>query len=46
MKYITTPIYYPNGDPHIGHAYTTILGDVLKRVAAMNGEETFYTTGR
>lgn len=45
MKYITTPIYYPNGDPHIGHAYTTILGDVLKRVAAMNGEETFYTTG-
>ena len=45
MKYVTTPIYYPNGDPHIGHAYTTILGDVLKRVADMNGEDTFYTTG-
>ena len=45
MKYITTPIYYPNGDPHIGHAYTSILGDVLKRVAGMNGEAAFYTTG-
>ena len=30
QKYITTPIYYINGSPHIGHAYTTILGDVLK----------------
>lgn len=44
-KYITTPIYYLNGDPHIGHAYTTILGDIIKRAAVMKGEEAFYTTG-
>ncbi len=44
-KYITTPIYYLNGHPHLGHAYTTILGDVLKRLYMMRGEEVFYTTG-
>ncbi len=44
-KYITTPIYYVNGDPHIGHAYTTILGDILKKAMIMRGENVFYTTG-
>lgn len=44
-KYITTPIYYINGAPHIGHAYTTILGDVLKKYESMRGAEVFYTTG-
>lgn len=44
-KYITTPIYYINGAPHIGHAYTTILGDVLKKFETMRGTEVFYTTG-
>lgn len=44
-QYITTPIYYINGAPHIGHAYTTILGDVLKKFEQMRGTEVFYTTG-
>lgn len=43
--YITTPIYYLNGKPHLGHAYTTILGDVLRRVFELRGENVFYTTG-
>lgn len=45
QKYITTPIYYLNGSPHIGHAYTSILGDVLKKFEAMKGNDVFYTTG-
>jgi methionyl-tRNA synthetase len=36
--YITTPIYYVNGDPHIGHAHTSIVADALKRLAAMRGQ--------
>lgn len=44
-KYITTPIYYINGAPHIGHAFTTILGDVLKKLEQMRGYDVFYTTG-
>lgn len=44
-KYITTPIYYLNGDPHIGHAFTTILSDVLKRIYEINKEDCFLTTG-
>ncbi|MBR2273288.1 MAG: methionine--tRNA ligase [Alphaproteobacteria bacterium] len=44
-KYITTPIYYINGAPHVGHAFTTILGDVLKKIDQMRGNEVFYTTG-
>ena len=44
-KYITTPIYYINGAPHIGHAFTTILGDVLKKLEQMRGFDVFYTTG-
>ncbi|ANV98401.1 methionine--tRNA ligase [Helicobacter enhydrae] len=45
MKYITTPIYYVNDVPHIGHAYTTILADFLKRFYDISGEETFFITG-
>jgi len=43
--YITTPIYYVNASPHIGHAYTTIVADVLARYARMAGRETFFVTG-
>ena len=43
--YITTPIYYVNDEPHIGHAYTTILADVLARFARLQGKETFFLTG-
>ncbi|PIS29427.1 MAG: methionine--tRNA ligase [Candidatus Marinimicrobia bacterium CG08_land_8_20_14_0_20_45_22] len=43
--YITTPIYYVNDKPHIGHAYTTILADVLARFHRMKGDETFFLTG-
>jgi methionyl-tRNA synthetase len=43
--YLTTPIYYVNARPHIGHAYTTIVGDVLARRHRLLGEETFYLTG-
>ena len=43
--YVTTPIYYVNDEPHLGHAYTTILADVLARYARLRGEETFFLTG-
>jgi len=43
--YITTPIYYVNDVPHIGHAYTTILADVLSRFHRALGEEVFFLTG-
>lgn len=43
--YITTPIYYVNASPHIGHAYTTIVADVLARYHRMAGVETFFVTG-
>ena len=43
--YLTTPIYYVNDRPHIGHAYTTILADVLSRYHRSLGEETFFLTG-
>lgn len=43
--YITTPIYYVNDEPHIGHAYTTILADVLSRFHRWLGDETFFLTG-
>jgi methionyl-tRNA synthetase len=43
--YITTPIYYVNSTPHIGHAYTTIAADVLTRHHRQRGEETFFLTG-
>ena len=43
--FVTTPIYYVNDKPHIGHAYTTILADVLARFQRSNGVETFFLTG-
>lgn len=43
--YITTPIYYVNDKPHIGHAYTTIAADVLARWHRLQGEEVFFLTG-
>jgi len=43
--YITTPIYYVNARPHLGHAYTTIVADVACRFHSMRGEETFFLTG-
>ncbi|MBL7192091.1 methionine--tRNA ligase [bacterium] len=43
--YITTPIYYVNDEPHLGHAYTTILADVLKKYHRKLGEETYFLTG-
>ncbi|MCE4600455.1 MAG: methionine--tRNA ligase [Desulfurococcales archaeon] len=43
--YITTPIYYPNAAPHLGHAYTTVYADVLARYHRLKGDETFFLTG-
>ena len=43
--YVTTPIYYVNDVPHIGHAYTTIAADVLARHHRQLGEEVFFLTG-
>jgi methionyl-tRNA synthetase len=43
--YISTPIYYPNGEPHLGHAYTTICADVLARYHRLAGDDTFFLTG-
>ncbi|RVT95941.1 methionine--tRNA ligase [Rhodovarius crocodyli] len=44
-RYITTPIYYVNDKPHIGHAYTSLAADVLARWWRMSGEEVFFLTG-
>ena len=43
--YVTTPIYYVNDKPHIGHAYTTILADVLARYHRRMGHDTWFLTG-
>jgi len=43
--YITTPIYYVNDVAHIGHAYTTIIGDMLARYSRLVGYDTFFLTG-
>ncbi|MBQ4328593.1 MAG: methionine--tRNA ligase [Lentisphaeria bacterium] len=43
--YVTTPIYYVNDRPHIGHAYTTVLGDVLARSHRSFSDPTFFLTG-
>jgi methionyl-tRNA synthetase len=43
--YITTPIYYVNDVPHIGHAYTTVAADVLARYARLRGHDVFFLTG-
>ena len=45
--YLTTPIYYVNAPPHIGHAYTTIAADAIKRLKRMQGfEPVILTTGK
>ncbi|MBA3027140.1 MAG: methionine--tRNA ligase [Sulfurimonas sp.] len=44
-KYITTPIYYVNGEAHIGHAYTTFIADSLARYEKLKGEDTYFLTG-
>jgi methionyl-tRNA synthetase len=43
--YVTTPIYYVNASPHLGHAYTTIVADVLARYHRLSGHRTFFLTG-
>lgn len=43
--YITTPIFYPNGDPHIGHAYTAIVTDAIARFERLSGRDVFHLTG-
>jgi methionyl-tRNA synthetase len=43
--YLTTPIYYVNSTPHIGHAYTTAIGDMLVRHQRQRGADTFFLTG-
>jgi methionyl-tRNA synthetase len=43
--YITTPIYYVNDVPHIGHAYTTVAADVLARYWRLRGRDVFFLTG-
>ena len=43
--YVTTPIYYPNGEPHAGTAYTTIAADVLARYHRLKGDQVFFLTG-
>ena len=45
QTYITTPIYYVNGDPHLGSAYTMIITDTLARYYRARGWDTFYLTG-
>ncbi len=44
-NYITTPIYYVNGEAHIGHAYTTFIADALARYGRLKGEATYFLTG-
>ena len=44
-KYITTPIYYVNGEAHIGHAYTTFIADTVARYEKLKGEDTYFLTG-
>ena len=43
--YITTPIYYVNAEPHIGHTYTTVLADTVARYHRLTGDDTFFLTG-
>ena len=43
--YVSTPIYYVNAEPHIGHAYTTVVGDFLKRFHQLDGMDAYYLTG-
>jgi methionyl-tRNA synthetase len=43
--YVTTPIYYVNAEPHIGHTYTTVVADTVARYHRLTGERTFFLTG-
>jgi methionyl-tRNA synthetase len=43
--YVTTPIYYVNAEPHLGHAYTTIVADVMDRFHILSGHEVYFLTG-
>ena len=43
--YITTPIYYPSGKPHMGHAYSSIIADVFARFKRIEGKNVFFLTG-
>lgn len=43
--YITTPIYYPSGNPHIGHCYTTVACDSIARYRRMQGRDVMFLTG-
>lgn len=43
--YITTPIYYVNAEPHVGHAYTSIAADALARYHSLKGDDVFFLTG-
>ena len=44
-RYLTTPIYYATGEPHLGHAYTTVLADALARYYRQTGEDVRFLTG-
>jgi len=43
--YITTPIYYPNAEPHLGHVYTTLCADTVARYHRLAGDDTYFLTG-
>lgn len=43
--YITTPIYYVNGEPHLGHAYTSVIADIMARFSRLDGRPTLFLTG-
>ena len=45
LTFLTTPIYYVNAQPHLGHAYTTIAADVYARHMRQRGEDVFFLTG-
>jgi methionyl-tRNA synthetase len=45
IRYLTTPIYYVNDAPHLGHAYTTLIGDALARWHRLHGERVHFVTG-
>ena len=44
-RYVSTPIYYVNGEAHMGHAYSTVIADTLARYSRLRGYETFFVTG-
>lgn len=43
--YVTTPIFYPNANLHMGHAYTTVISDIFSRYHKLNGDQTYFLTG-